>query len=306
MSIGAAVVIPAPASGVAATGLLRSALVIDHTTPTPPGPDATRDEELAYDEAVAANMRWANGIEFEPTACTDAAVFDPCIGNGDDLDDAPNHPASREYTPFVVDAYDACSTFGWRRADYEARARQLIAARESKAVAREFWLGEKIPANPHLAATATGGPDTVTTVATAASPHNGISALVQAIADRNGGAGMIHVRPRLLQVLVLEGALRWENSQWYTATGVKVVADAGYPGTGPNGEAVTATTEWAFGTDLVEVHRGPVEVFAPALDAQSVDHVNNNEMVRAQRLYAPIWNGCVLVAASITIPATDV
>lgn len=278
-------VVQAPASGAPAQSLLRAALVIPHAD---------------------GDMRWANGIEFDPLSCDDAVVFDPCVANGNDLVNTNNHPGIRKYTPFVVDAYDACSTLSWQNADYEARARQLLALRESKAVAKEFWTGTKIPGNPHLAA---GG--AVTNVGTGLSPHNGLGALVQALADGNGGPGMIHVRHRLLQILVGQAFLRYENGKWYTATGAVVVADAGYPGTGPAGEAIGNTagaiTEWAYATDLVEVHReANAKVYAKTLTAETVNAFTNRVVVRAQRMYAPIWNGCVLAAVSITTPATDV
>lgn len=308
---GPPVVIPAPQSGAPAVSLLRSALVIDH------GTDLSLEDALAEAARAAENggiisagastidARWGNGIVFSPTTCADATIFDPCTAGAAALANANNRPAAREYDPFVVNSWDRCSTFGFRAAEYEARARQMMAARESKAIAREFWTGALNAANPHLA----DNPN-VTTIGTALSPHNAVAELSQAIADGNGGIGMIHVRPRLLEILVTKNGLRWENGQWYTARGVKVVADDGYPGTGPNAQAITGepagpVVEWAFATDLVEVHRGPVKVFAPPDTYQSVAHATNDEVVRAQRLAAPIWNGCVLAAVSISTPAAD-
>lgn len=297
--------IPAPEPGVPGTGLLRSATVITHNTN---GELATAigDDGLAHDnhEVGADEMRWGNGLVFSPYSCDNAAVVDPCAADNTGMSTAATRPTPRSYLPFIVDAHDKCSTFGWEAADYEQRARRLMAARESKAVAREFWVAERIGTNPHLAS---GG--SVTTVGVAVSPRSGLALLCQAVADENGGAGMIHCRPYLLQYWASIGAVRFENSKWFTATGVAVVGDAGYPGTGPTGQAVTNTlgaiTEWAYATDLVEVHRGPVDVMAEPLSYQSVDYQTNVEIVRAQRLYAPIWNGCALAAVSITTPAAD-
>lgn len=298
-----------PEPGVAATGLLRSATVITHAS--------NGDLQTAVDDATGAgsdstaggadDMRWANGLEFQPYSCADAIVLDPCATTGFAAgDDDNNRPAVRHYAPFAVDAHDKCSTFGWQAADYEARARRLIAARESKAVAHEFWTGTLIPTNPHLAdGTNAAGYGAPVALGTGKSPRAGLAALAQAIGDLNGGTGMIHMRLFLLQYLASIGAIRYENGKWYTATGNVVVGDAGYPGTSPAGAALSGTTEWAFATDLVEVHRGPVDVFAKGLSYQSISHETNDEVVRAQRLYAPIFNGCALAAVSITTPATD-
>jgi hypothetical protein len=301
-----------PNPGAPVQSLLRAALVITHNS-NGELETAVNGEGAGSDNAAdgAEEMRWANGLEFQPYSCADAIVVDPCAASGyGSTDDDNNRPQVRPYLPFAVDAHDKCSTFGWQAADYERRARTLLAQRESKAVAKEFWTGTLEPTNPHLAdgadAAGFGAP---TAVGAALSPRAGLSLLVQALADGNGEPGMIHMRPRLLQYLASIGAARYEGGKWYTATGAIIVADAGYPGTGPTGQAITnvagAITEWAFATDLVEVHRGPVDVFSKTLSYQSTAHQTNDEVVRATRLYAPIWNGCVLAAASITTPISD-
>lgn len=305
----------APSPGAPRASLLQAALVLDHATTAQLQTEIDAASGAGSDNAAdaAEEMRWANGISWSPESCADAVAFDPCaaLGTTTGMSDSDNpRPAVRNYTPFSLDVHDRCSTYGWQRNDYEARARRMMAARESKGVAKEFWVGAASPTNSHLASTGpNAGPDTVTTVGTALSPRNGLAAIAQALGDANGGAGMIHMRLRLLQYLFSINALRYESGKFYTATGAQVVGDAGYPGTGPNGQAVAnasgAITEWIFGTDLVEIHRGPVDVFAKTLSYQSVKLTTNDEIVRAQRLYAPLWNGCALLAASITTPAAD-
>jgi hypothetical protein len=213
-----------------------------------------------------------------------------------------NRPAQITYTPFVVDAFDACSTFGFQAADYEGRARRALAARESKAVGKEWWIGALFPLNPHLAkATGTNGPNTTTLAGgTAQTLRLGLSLLVQALADANGGTGIIWARPFLVELwfgldLVRVGT----DGKLYTASGHLVVPQAGSPGTGPTAQAITATSEWAWATDSIEVHRGPVEVFAPGVNGVTVDRTLNEVTIRAQRLYAIAWNGLVNVAVNI-------
>jgi hypothetical protein len=204
-----------------------------------------------------------------------------------------NHPAGLTYTPFVVDAYDRCSAFGFEAADYEGRARRALAARETKAVEGEWWRGALFPANPHLDNTGSAPAATNTTALAAGAAQGlrtGLALLVQALADGNGGVGMIHARPFLVeQWFALYLISRANDGKLYTGAGNLVVPGAGYPGTGPTGQAVTATSEWAYATDAPEIHRGPVEVFSNAW-RETVNRDLNIVTVRAERMYGIAWN----------------
>lgn len=262
--------VEAPAPSPPPNGLLRSAVVIDD-----------------------AAMRWGE-VVWAPESCGNATVFDPCAAS-EVTSLAANRPASRSFVPFVVDAYDTCSTFGFAAADYEGRARRALAARETKAVEAEWWEGDLFSANPHLAAPAA----TILGGGSAQSRRLAVALLTQAAADLNAGTGMIHVRAFLAALLFSDGLVRVGNDgKLYTGTGLLVVPGAGYTGTGPAGQAIGANTEWAYVTDPVEVHRGPVEVFANQL-AETVDRGRNTVAVRAQRLYAIAWNGCALAAVNV-------
>ena len=211
-----------------------------------------------------------------------------------------NRLAAQGYDSFAVDAYDYCSTFGFEAADYEGRARRALAARESKAVELEFWRGTVHPANPHLDNSGANPiPPTTLAAGAAQTLALGLALLVQALADGNGGVGMIHARPFLVErwygLYLLRQAT---DGKLYTGNGNLVVPGSGYPGTGPAGQAVTATSEWAFATDAVEVHRGPVEVFANT-PAETMNRSTNQITVRAERLYGLAWNGITSSAVNI-------
>lgn len=269
MAIGPSTIVPAPPLSPPAFGLLAAATVIDH-----------EDE------------RFLNGITFAPENCADVEIIDAVCGPGDAKPTGLNRAGWEEYEPFLLIGRDSCSTFGWQTADYEARARRHLAARESDGVEEEFWTGALLPDNPRLA-----GPASVA-VGTGLSPRAGLAALVQGLADRNVGRGMIHARPYLVEVWGAEGLLRVEQNRLVTWTGHTVVAGQGYPGTGPAGEAVGAT-EWAFATDPVVVHRGPVRTYPGSL-AEATNKTNNTVEFRAERGYAPIRGTCAHVHASIT------
>lgn len=278
MATGPGEVIAAPPITPFPTGLLRSAAITGHD-----------------------DIHFGSALEWPPENCTNATVLDPCSAAL--LPTATNRPAKIRFDAFAVHTYDVCSAFGWQTAEYEARARRAIAARESKAVEAEWWTGTLFSTNPHLAKAAGANGPNATTLAGGAAQSLRISLafLVQELADRNGGAGMIHCRPFLaqmwygLQLLRVDGA-----GKLWTVTGNQVVPGAGYPGTGPAAEVVTTTSEWAFATDEVAVHRSSdVAVFGAGANAESIYKDTNTVLNRAERLYALTFNGCVNVAVNI-------
>lgn len=279
MATGPAFVIPAPALTPPPTSLIRTATVIEHTD----------------------DLHWASALEWSPEGCGNAVVVDQCAQAA--KPGARNRPNKIRFDAFGVVAYDTCGTFGFVAADYDARARRLLAATESKAVEKEWWTATLVTANPHLAMNAAGanGGTAATTVGAAQTLRAGLALLVQALADGNGGMGMIHARPFLVQQWFgLDLLYRDAGGKLWTGTGNQVVAGAGYPGTGPTGQALTSTSEWAFASDVVEVHRGPVDILGPgAPGIGNTDYVNNAVTVRAERLYALTVNGCVNAAVEI-------
>jgi hypothetical protein len=277
VATGPALVIAAPALTPPPNGLLRAATVIEH-------------DELHFGSA----------LEWSPEGCGSAQVVDPCAVT--DKGSAGNRPANIRYDAFVVEAHDACSTFGWQAADYDGRARRAIVARESKAVEAEYWSGTLKPANPHLAKPTSSNGPAVTTLAggAAQSLRLGLALLAQSIADGNGGTGMIHARPFLVELWWgLDLLYRDAGGRLLTGNGNLVVPGSGYPGTGPNGEAITASSEWAYATDEVIVHRGPVFTPTTGVNGQSMDRALNEVISRAERPYALAVNGCVLSAVNI-------
>lgn len=282
MATGPARVIDAPLLTPPPNGLLRSATVID-------------EEALHFGSA----------LEWPAENCADLIIRDPCGTAAKPI--TANHPGTIRYDAFLVDAYDTCSAFAYQAADYEGRARRALAARETKAVESEWWTGTLFAANPHLARggyAGTNGPATTTLAGgTAQSLAIGLALLVQYLADLNGGTGMIHARPYLAELWFSHFLIWRDNSgKLWTGNGNLIVPGAGYPGTSPTGAAISTTSEWAFATDAVEVHRGPVEVFAPRSPqqlAEVLDRTTNTVTVRAERLYALTTNGCVNAAVNI-------
>lgn len=282
MPIGPQDAVPAPPLAAPAQGLLVAADVIDHTE---------------------GDARGMNGVAWSPEHCGDLEVWAASCGSNAAKLAGRNRPANLAAEPFAVIARDECSTFGFRAADYEARARRALDAKQGKAIEAEFWSGTLIPANPNLSDA------TATVVGTGLGLRLALATLSQALAVGNGGIGMIHARPLVVLQWFALGLLRLDQGKLRTAMGNLVVAGYGYAGTGPAGQAPANGTEWAYATDTVIVERWPVIVSPEAEDgmsdaeriAQATDRTTNLVSFRAERMAVPKWSACVHAAVEVNV-----
>lgn len=286
MAPSVGVVVDAPPLTPPANGLLRTAQVIPHTGE---GEDA----------------RWENGISFVPEACGGVQIVGFCDFDMDDLDE-PNRGPVPLFTPFGVYAADECGTFGFQTGDYEGRARRQLAARATVGVEFEFWNGTRYDENneptPHLASG-----DAVTELESG-DPQglvDGFVALIQGIADNHLGRGMIHARPSLVTRWFAKGLIERDGAKLVAPTGTLIVPGYGYSGTGPNGQAVTDGSEWAYATEEVVVHQGPVQVPTEGEMMATLDRVNNTVRVWAQQTYSVIFNNCAILGVNIDYSTSE-
>lgn len=279
-------VVEAPQARPPAYGLIAAAPVLDDPT-----------------------MRWAGGWEFQPEGCASGGADSvACAGNVGAMTPA-DRPATINGDPIWVYASDECSTFGFESHDFEGRARRALAASESYQLALELWegaintadtLSNKVLAGPGA------GSDTVT---------NGATAIVTAVACVEaalasylfGQQGMIHVTPQILTHMVTEDLAMKAGNLWLSPNGHVIVADAGYTGSGPASVGPTTSSQWIYGTPMLSVRLGPVEVIPGSLDAAlnlaaAMDRGINDLLVFAGRLAAVQWpNECAHVAAEVNI-----
>lgn len=239
---------------------------------------------LARRPDVDADNRWQLGYRYRPELpAGDVRNRSTLDGTyGEDLG-VPNSPDLRvEVVPVYLTIIDRSSTIGFTADDPAARARRILEANTSRLLAHELWTGEIADLdgspNPRLA-----GEDAVV-LSGSLTPQKGVAALVQAMSDAGMGDTMIHTNHNV--GIQLPGT--WRNEETLADKGFCVVADAGYPGTGPTGQ----TGNWMYATEIVNVRLGEIEL-VPGQFRDSVDPASNSITYRAQRVGAADFAGPV-------------
>lgn len=234
--------------------------------------------------------RWQDGIGWKPERCFEAASYAPC----DPTPNVPTYSATgvNEYYPIGFRVRDVCTTLGGLL-DGERVRRQVVASTSFHA-ARELWTGALSVANPvtvngspytnpHLSA----GSTTVASTATGVTAR--LAALEQAaMLDAFGQQVVLHLPPHL--VLPLGALLERRGEILYTPLGNIVIADAGYPGSGPAGSG----TEWAFSTGPVTLRLGDINIFEDPVS--TINRETNRQEIWGDRLFAATFDPCTVYA----------
>jgi len=193
-----------------------------------------------------------------------------------------------------------CTTLGGAVQVDEESVRKQADAITSYEMARELWTGERTQANPFVMPE--GGSDTnrylasadATVIAGGFTPLDGLGVVEEEA--RAGNLGMdvvIHV-PIQLVPHIAEALVRTGNIL-HTHTGALVVADAGYPGTSPEGE-LEEDRRWIYATSTVN-HRLS-EIITDAF----VDQRANRRTVVAERLFATYFDPCTHYGLAVVVP----
>lgn len=242
-----------------------------------------------------ADDRWMLGYQYRPEFPsgtvrnwgTTSSTIGSTVG-GVNPDDLRVH-----VIPWWATVDDVNSVLGMQSLDLKGRVTRSLEAYTSRLVAHEFWTGEIAKAdglpNPILASTS--AVDITSTYSGPLAPQSAVAALMQALADNGMGDGMIHCS----KYVGLRMPDAWRNQQTLEDHGFVVVADAGYPGTGPNDET---GPNWAFATEIVNVRLGPIELI-PDDVRYAIDKTTNTVTYRAQRIAAVDYAGpvfCVQVS----------
>lgn len=277
----------------------------------PAAPLVARVHGLLEDLGVVEpeDNAWINGLNFQPEPCFDGTGA--VIGVEGAVKTPQARPGNRAYTPFLALFVDQCSTFGLPAADYEGRARRGLLAYEGWQVEHEFWTGTKVPGNYHL----NDGTAADLNAGTALAPRRALELLLRKLADTAGGQGMIHATVDVVEAWFALDMLSVDRRGRLVAgaTGSIVIPYYGGNGSGPGGAARTATTAWAYVTELIRVLRQPeseIEVMgganATGLNfsinaATGATTATNSVRTLAERAYGIVWNGCTAGAVNVDL-----
>jgi hypothetical protein len=232
---------------------------------------------------------------------------DPCANDlGTSLATGGTHAAGLA-RGFAVIQRDECSGFGWQQADYEARAREALVARDSFAVERQFEANPLALAVPYLR---TSDASTALVVGGGAvHPRKALALLDTAIGAAGIGQGMIHALPYLVDLWSPDLIMSERGGRILSPNGNVVVAGNGYTGVGPDGSGglpatVIAGTVWAYATDLIVVDREATPTLNPPTLADALDRTVNTIRYRASRFYSIRWARRLHAAVKITVDLT--
>jgi hypothetical protein len=271
-----------PAQQVRAANLLASAV-----DPTDPG------------------ARWQEGISWRSESCP---AYQP-IGSCEDVTTEP--PASTDgvefYQPVGYRVADVCST---RNVTFDVeRVSRLAEAVLSQAMANELWTGVGTKANTYSTPDIGGGvltdqtniylagPTATTIAATVSDPMQALGILEQTAREQLGGQQcFLHVPTQIATQLGAQ--IRRVGNLLMTQTDAVIVADPGYPGTGPDGSGGTAPGTWCYATGAVTKRFDTLETYIQP--AQTVDRRTNLRQVWAQRLVAAYFDSCCHFAMQIS------
>lgn len=263
--------------------------------------------------------RWGRGVTWTPEGCGAGGIFPAnCQVNPSDPRVAPDRTGRVVADPFYVWTADECDSGGFEARDWQGRARRQLEATQSYQVARELWAGaatlaELADGNTDQASPFLADASLVISTQMAAARAIGV-AEAEAMRCSQGRRLMLHVPIAVLEAAMNDGGyiMRDTGGVLTTAMGNIVVADAGYPGTGPVGpghdHTPDNTTQWIYATPLVQVRLGAIELLPATLNdarswAEALDRGTNDVTVWAQRLALYQLDPCCRLAVATDVPA---
>lgn len=243
---------------------------------------------------------WANGFAWRTERCPTWQGYDPC----DTLETLPAEDGNgiEYHRPVGYRVRDECTTLSGVF-DTE-RVTRMSDAVASHVIAEELWEGTLTQANPYDTRDETNRTNnylartTATTVGAGPYPIHEALGLLEEAARRDAGGQqiVIHMPIRLVPA---DGLVKVGNLL-YTHTGALVIADSGYTGTGPAGQAVTDEAAWMYATGPVTVRQSTVDIGTDPVS--TVDRATNRRTVWAHRLFAATFDPCTHFAIQAALP----
>lgn len=252
------------------------------------------------------------GFSYVPEGCGVSVPGHHNICDEADAKTVEPNQALVEAWPFNLVAADQCSPWQLDR-DWQGRAQRQLLASQSFQVAAELWSGaaaqaqitsppiENEPPNKWLASE---DADTLTDPGDATSVTDALARLEYGLGQcLHGGRGIIHATLHAATYWYGEGLLRREGNQLLTIVDTIVVADAGYDGSGPNGETMTDGSQWAYATGAVTARLGPVRMVpsSAATLREGLNRGDNTVTVYAERAAAVAFEPCCHLAVQMDL-----
>jgi hypothetical protein len=248
---------------------------------------------------------WTRGLTYAPETCGGYRAISDCTAEEVDHGAGGPVPDYVDYRPWDLQVQDPCaSVFGYDEDEVTARLRRAADSTESYAIARELWAGDLAradeTANP-------GGPmssnlflakDPTVLGTGPVSPKRALGMLQAEAGDAfHGQQVFIHAgrttEPFLTDLVKVGNLL-------YTRLDNVVVADAGYPGTPPEGTAAADNVSWVYATGPVVVRRSPLVL--DSVDGAEVIDVRTNTVRRtAAKRVAATFDTCAYFAVAVTL-----
>lgn len=244
------------------------------------------------------STRWENGLLVDALTCEPAdGIGDPAC-DPDETTGLPKNlvngePPFGEATPFIIYGHATCAPIG-RWDDAEGRAREHLLVREESRVEQAFWTGD-LGNKPSLRGatvitTTPTGPDIKDRV------DGAIAALEGWLAANYGSLGVIHMTRTLATLSHVEA----KGNRVTTRLGTPIAAGAGYDGSGPTGQAASATSQWLYVTPAMFGYRG--DVFLPSNRRGDLfDRSHNLLYAVAERSYLLGFDPCGHAAVQINL-----
>jgi len=269
--------------------------------PPPPRPYGLFDVALGPMPFPSANSV-GGGVQYVPDTCEDGiylyAMNCPAVSGSKTF---MGVEAAISGAPFGVVASYSCGPVGFSFEEAAERVRTRMALHEQRAVEKRVWSGTTLGNDRGVIA---GLFRNATDLGASACVTDAVAKLEQALADNGIVGGLIHARPymasHLAQAHLLEkGPGRSCVTKRYTP----VVFGEGYDGTGPAGEAVTATVEYMYASGRIAIWQD-AEVFIPP-PGQVLNKSTNELNLVGEKIFAAavecgVWTTAVTRSCATT------
>lgn len=237
-----------------------------------------------------SDPRWEGGIVYEPETGQTGYRADLCDPAADGRA-LPSPAAIVEWDPYAIGDGIRCTALAARGRDWRAQARRQVEAVAEYQISSELMYGTLAAAHtlPNLYlsdgnAEVIGGVDTDPLVA--------FACLEGYLRDCSGGQrGMIHASRQIVTRWVADGLVIRQGSMLLSVHDTVVVPGAGYAGTK------------AYATGMVEVRRGPIQIYGDPLSSDQIDRTDNTVEIRGEQPALASWDGICHAEIDVDVDA---